>query len=87
MFSIAWREIAVDLPDDLRILQAILEDPLAVEDLFRPIQAGEECLPCHFEQEGIAICHGIEQCVERQIIDTDCDPKGRVFSAGASLSG
>ncbi|OPY93239.1 MAG: hypothetical protein A4E73_00320 [Syntrophaceae bacterium PtaU1.Bin231] len=60
----------IEAPDHGGVLQAILEDVLAVADGLRVVfRRGQNGLPGHVQQKGVAERHGLEQRVQFQILD------------------
>ena len=59
----------VHLPDDLGLGEAVGQDPLAVADGLRVVQAGEQHLRGHLEEELVAGGHRLQQRVQLQVGD------------------
>ena len=59
----------VHLPDDPGLGQAVGEDPLAVADGFRIMEAGEQHLLGHVEEELVTGGHRLQQRGQLQVLD------------------
>ena len=68
----------VHLPDDLGLGEAVGQDPLAVADGLRVVEAGEQHLRGHLEQELVTGGHRLQQRGQLQVLD-------QVFVAGRQV--
>ena len=59
----------VHFPDDLGLGEAVGQDPLTVADGFRIVQAGEQHLSGHLEEELVTGGHRPQQRGQLQILD------------------
>jgi hypothetical protein len=57
----------IELSDDLRLLQAVGEHLLAVDDRLGILEAGEHGPLCHLVQEPVAARHDAKQCLQLQV--------------------
>ena len=59
----------VHLPDDLGLVEAVGQDPLAVADGLRIVEAGEQDLLGHVEEELVTGGHRPQQRGQLQVLD------------------